>query len=96
MEIEYQNKKLEELVKDRKRMFRVLGQKRATLVLRRIDDMSDASSAEQLKKLPGHYHELTGDRKGEWACSLDQPYRLIFIINDNVISIIEIVNYHGN
>ena len=29
-------------------------------------------------KRQGHYHELTGDRKGEWACDLDQPYRLIF------------------
>lgn len=27
--------------------------------------------------LLGHYHELLGDRKGEWACDLDQPNRLL-------------------
>ena len=32
----------------------------------------------KIRYLPGHYHELTGDRKGQWACDLDQPYRLIF------------------
>ena len=26
----------------------------------------------------GRFHELTGNRKGQWACDLDHPYRLIF------------------
>lgn len=96
MKISYQNKKLEELVKDRKKLFRVLGQKRAQILLRRIDDMEDAGGIDELKMLPGHYHELTGDRKGEWACSLDQPYRLIVSVNEAEIIINEIVDYHGN
>lgn len=61
--------------------------------------------------MPGNYHELIGNRKGEWACNLDQPYRLIFrpieepIPLDNNgnyiwveilgVEIMEIDNYHS-
>jgi toxin HigB-1 len=63
-----------------------------------------------VRGIPGHYHELIGDRKGQWACSLDQPYRLVFTPQENPIptddngkyrwieikgiEIIEITNYH--
>ena len=48
------------------------------------------------REYPGHFHPLRGDRDGEWACSLDQPYRLIFsYVPEDKVIIIEIVNYHG-
>lgn len=37
-----------------------------------------ADTLEDVRYLPGHYHELTESRKEQWACDLDQPYRLIF------------------
>ena len=52
-------------------------------------------AAEDVRFLPGHYHELRGNRKGQWACDLDQPYRLVFKIDEQLITIKEIVNYHG-
>jgi len=55
-----------------------LGEKRANLFLRRISELTAANTLEDVRYLPGHYHELTGDRKGQWACDLDQPYRLVF------------------
>lgn len=65
----------------------------------------------KLEKLANErYHELTGDRKGQWACDLDQPYRLIFEPHENPIptdnsgkyiwleikgvEILEITDYH--
>ena len=88
-----------------------MGAVRAEKLQRRLDDMDSVTTLEDTRNLPGHYHELVGDRKGQWACDLDQPYRLIFeptekpIPTDEsgkyiwsaitIIDIIEITNYHG-
>ena len=49
------------------------------LVLRdRLDQMNDARNLEDLRWLPGGWHELKGDRKGQLACSLSGRVRLIF------------------
>lgn len=52
----------------------------------------------------GKDRELTGNRKGQWACSLDQPNRLItkgaepnetvVWSNVSVATVLEIVDYH--
>ncbi len=63
------------------------------------------------KNLPGHYHDLKHNKKGQWACDLDQPYRLLFKPHEDPIptnadgqyvweeikgvEIIGIDNYHG-
>ena len=70
-----------------------------------------AETLEEVRNLPGRYHELTGNRKGQWACDLDHPYRLIFVPHEDPIptnpdgqyiwieikgvEIIDIGNYHG-
>lgn len=95
MEIKYKDAKLEALVKDTKALIRFLGPRRAKILQRRLDDLKNVSDKKDLALLPGRYHALIGDRQGEWACSLDQPYRLIFIIEGTKIIIQEIVDYHG-
>ena len=77
--------------------------------MKRLNMLNDARTLEDVRHLPGKFHELTGDRKGQWACDLDQPYRLVFTPHDPVparkgehytgmeirgIEIIAIVNYH--
>ena len=90
---------------------RKLGSVRARLYKARVDDIDAAITLEDVRHLPGNYHELTADRKGQWACDLDQPYRLIFQPHEDPIptdvngkyiwieitgvEIIEITNYHG-
>lgn len=59
---------------------------------------------ESLRNVVGHFHELVGNRKGEWACDLDQPYRLVFKAGESAdgkkwveitsAEILEIVDYH--
>ncbi|ESU24360.1 plasmid maintenance system killer protein [Flavobacterium enshiense DK69] len=60
--------------------------------------------------MPGNFHELKSNRKGQWACDLDHPYRLIFEPHEDPIptnddgqylwteikgvEIIEVVDYH--
>jgi len=70
----------------------------------------DSASFADFEHLPGRFHQLREDRKDQWACDLDHPYRLIFqpgvipipkdrdgkqILNEiTSVQIIEINNYH--
>lgn len=111
MEIFFQSRKLEKIASDPRRCLKELGKTRADLFLLRLRDLYRADTLEDVRYLPGRYHELTGDRKGQWACDLDQPYRLIFEPHENPIpaddggrylwieikgvEIVQITNYHG-
>lgn len=111
MDITFSDKKLLKIANDESLAIRKLGSIRAKLFKTRLDDIDAAITLEDVRHLPGNYHELTADRKGQWACDLDQPYRLIFQPHEDPIptdengkyiwieitgvEIIEITNYHG-
>ena len=110
MKITFADKKLEKLANDDKKLVREFGTVRATKIKARLAQLMAAINLEDVRYLPGNYHELTNIRKGQWACDLDQPYRLIFTCNESPIptnehrqyiwleiisvEVIEIVNYH--
>ncbi len=104
MEIEYRSKELELCALNEAFALRRMGKKRAKCYNLRIKAIQYAENFEILKTLPGNFHELVGNRKGQWACSLDQPYRLIikgaepneFVIwaERHNAEIMEIVDYH--
>ena len=91
MDITFADKKLQKTVNDDRMIVRVFGTKRAEKFKSRLEQLMFAKTLEDVRSLPGNYHELTGDRKGQWACDLDQPYRLIFEPHENPIP----VNEHG-
>ena len=109
--ITFQNKKLEDEANNDKKCIKELGKIRAKLYKLRLSQLSAAETLEDVRFLPGNYHELTGNRKGQWACDLNQPYRLIFEPHEDPIpidqsgkylwieikgvEIVEIINYHG-
>lgn len=111
MNISFQNKKLEKLLYNHSKLIREFGSLRAKLFLLRLGALADAVTLEDVRNEPGNFHELKADRKGQWACDLDQPYRLIFEPHEDPIptdesgryvwleikgvEIIEITNYHG-
>jgi toxin HigB-1 len=108
--ITFSNKKLEKLANDDRKLQQKFGMLRASKIATRLTQLRFAANLEEVRQLPGNYHELTGNRKGQWACDLDQPYRLIFKPHENPIptnehgqyvwmeitgvEVIEIVNYH--
>lgn len=110
VEIIFKINKLKKFANDYSKCCKEMGKIRAELYHKRLNDLRDAETLEDVRYLPGHYHELTADRKGEWACDLDQPYRLIFKPYENpvpvtsdgkfiwseikCIEIIEITDYH--
>ena len=55
-----------------------LGQNCGKKFKRRIEQLIVAENLEALRYAPGRFHELTGNRKGQFACDLEHPYRLIF------------------
>ena len=110
MKLSFGDKKLEKLANDYKKCQKEFGQIRAKLYNKRLLDLQNADTLEDIRNLPGHYHELIGDRKGKWGCDLDQPYRLIFEPHEHPIptdktgkyiwleikgvEILEITDYH--
>lgn len=111
MEITFKDSKLRKLANDYRKCQKEFGSLRAKLFNRRLNDLQNAITLEDVRNLPGHYHELVGVRKGQWSCYLDQPFRLIFEPHEKPIptdkdsryiwleikgvEILEITNYHG-
>ncbi|WP_353547581.1 type II toxin-antitoxin system RelE/ParE family toxin [Rhinopithecimicrobium faecis] len=78
--------------------------------MQRLSDLNTADTLEDVRHLPGKYHELGENRKGQWACHLDGNYRLVFKPHEDPIAtnedgqyvwveilgieIIEVVDYH--
>jgi proteic killer suppression protein len=91
MDITFADKKLQKIVNDDRKMLKVLGKLRTEKLVERLIQLQDAVTLEDVRYLSGNYHELTGDRKGQWACDLDQPYRLIFEPQEKPIP----TNEHG-
>lgn len=85
MEVTYKNKHLQKCAENGKYSVKKLGAIRSKKYLQRVADLCDAETLEEVRYLPGNYHELIGDRKGQWAVSLDQPYRLIFTPHESPI-----------
>lgn len=110
MDVTYKNHKLRKYAEDKSFSERKLGSMRSELYLKRIEDLLVAETLEDTRSLPGNYHELKHNRKGQWACDLDQSYRLIFEPHEDPIptnedgryiwleikgvEIIEIADYH--
>lgn len=110
MNITFDDRKLGKVANDFKKLQKQYGLIRAKKITQRLSDLLDVRTLEDVRELPGRYHELVGDRKGQWACDLDGPHRLVFEPHEDPIpqdqdgkyiwaqiegvSIIEIINYH--
>ena len=110
MEISYANRKIEKICTDDRVAIKELGHDGAKLLRYRLEQMRDAESLEVLRFEAGSWHELTGDRKGQLACSITRLKRLVFMpANDPIptkpdggldwskvtaVMNIEIVDYH--
>ena len=73
MEIYFKNKKLEKLCNNPVKLVKAMGVERAEKLQQRLDDMDSASTLEDTRNLPGHYHELVGDRKGNGRVTWISP-----------------------
>ena len=57
--------------------------------------LNSATDTIDLKSPPSnHLHKLSGDRKGQWAISVNGPWRLCFDFKDGDVYNLELVQYH--
>lgn len=77
MDILFASKDLERLCHDDKIATRALGAVSARKLRARLDDLNAAASLSYGPKLPGRFHALTGDRKGQFAFHLNGGCRLV-------------------
>lgn len=110
MNITFADRKIRKYANDDRLALKEFGKTRFEFFKKRMNALHMAENLEELRHLPGNWHELKNERKGQWACDLDQPYRLIFepqekpIPTDQsgkyiwseikAVKIIEITNYH--
>lgn len=110
MDISISDKTLRKVANDIRKLIKEYGKERGQKIKLRLDQIKDAESLEETRYLSGHYHELSGPRKGQWACRLDGNYRLVFVpLEDPIptdengsyiwseifgVEIIEIIDYH--
>jgi proteic killer suppression protein len=110
MEIQFKSSKLRKNCTQAKAIMKTHGPERGKILKRRLFQLQAAPSLATMKTLPGNCHELSSDRKGTLAISLDGPFRLIFepaedpppALEDGgldwdavtAIRILEVENYH--
>ena len=64
-------------------------------LLRKLTILKNAKELKDLNSPPSnHLHRLHGDRKGQWAISVNGPWRLCFRFEDGDIFDIELIQYH--
>lgn len=78
MEVSFGTQKLQKLCNNDKKLKGEYGAVCAKKIQRRLAELSAAVCLEDLRYLPGRYHELIADRKGQLAVDLKQPLRLVF------------------
>ncbi len=96
MIISYKNNKIKKICEDAQRAEKYLGSDGARKLKIRLVELQAFPLEILLRDRVGGCHKLTGDRKGQIAMSLNEPFRLIFIVKKiDTATIIEVsLDYH--
>ena len=79
MDVNFRTAKLEKIFSTRKSLIQVYGKPRAKKIMIRIAVLQAASCLAEVPSLPPERcHELSGEKKGEFAVDLDPSWRLVF------------------
>jgi len=69
--------------------------KDVTKAMARLQVLNAANSLEDIPPLKSvDLHALSGDRQGQWAMTINGPWRLVFRFRDGNAQDVEIVDYH--
>lgn len=98
MIITYKNKSIEKVCTNAHAAEKQHGAPMAEKIHQRIGEIAAADTVEMMIQYNiGRCHPLKGNRRGQYAVDLVQPYRLVFEKNGDVIQIakiMEIIDYH--
>ena len=88
MIVSFANRKTERFAREGKSKFSGLDHAKAMArlqLLHAVGSLDDKSVG---------LHALTGDRKGQWALTINGPWRMVFRFADGNAHDVEIVDYH--
>lgn len=86
LDIQFTDRKLGKDINDKKRLLRRFGDQQASLLMRRMAQLSAAPSLATFHPPysgPARCHELTGNKKGVLSIDLKHPYRLLIEPTDD-------------
>ena len=88
----FANRSTERFVREGKSKFAGMDVAKA---LARLQVLHAAASLEDIPPLKSvGLHSLSGDRQGQWAMTINGPWRLVFRFRDGNAEQVEIVDYH--
>jgi proteic killer suppression protein len=100
VEVEFATHKLEKCYQDHAHGVKMWGPVVARKYVQRIDIMQEASDLAEIEALPGlECHPLKGKRKGQFAVTLHDRWRLIFSLigmRARVIRVEEVTKHYGD
>jgi toxin HigB-1 len=110
MEVNFLNIRLKKTCESSAERKKRYGEPAAGKLKGRLDDLDAAQNLEAMRNLPGHWEELTGNRKGQFSCRLAGGLRLIVASTRqpspskpdggldwraiDQVTILEVVDYH--
>lgn len=77
MELVFENQRLKALLESRKDMTKKFGPQVTKKLQVQLTQIQAVASFADLQVMPGGWHELKGDRSGQWACKLAGGMRLV-------------------
>ncbi len=89
MDILYKSQKLRKTCNSIKDLTKTYGPDQAKVIRRRQDQLRAATCLADIRNLPGHWHELTGDRAGTLAVNLRGLTRMIFEVADEPVPLLD-------
>lgn len=92
MIVSFANRTTERFARDGKTKFSGLDVAKA---MARLQVLHVATSLDDIPPLKSvGLHPLVGDRQGQWAMTINGPWRLVFRFRDGKAEQVEIVDYH--
>jgi proteic killer suppression protein len=90
--VSFANRATERFAREGKSTFSGMDEGRA---MARLQVLHAANSLEDIPPLKSvGLHPLVGDRQGQWAMTINGPWRLVFRFHDGNAEDVEIVDYH--
>lgn len=92
MIVSFANRATERFARDGKSKFTGMDVAKAMTRLKLLRAARSIDDIPSLKSVG--LHALSGDRKGQWAMTINGPWRLVFRFRDGNAADVEIVDYH--
>lgn len=90
MDISFRTRDLQRICSKQSKMVRKLGLPCAKKLQQRMTELDGAQTLSDISHLPpARLHALDGDRSGQFSVDLRHPYRLLFIVVDDPVPLLE-------